>query len=244
MPGAIIAIDQDQGSPSYGTPGVARNDLWQSRLVTARSTASGNTSYLWSFLDIPPGSAATLATPTAQNATWTPDLPGSYRLQLTTNGGGPGNVQVLVAAVTKDTAGTLINRGWRVPALGETALENNFSGQTRSWDEALRFIFNDIAANVMPKAALPLPALNVDWSAADVFTKTLAAGANAITFSNTTDGKTIIVVLTGAGSTVTWPATVKWASGSAPTQTSAGTDVYTFVRAGAAIYGAVTQAMA
>lgn len=143
MPGAIIAIDQDQGAPSFGTPGVARNDLRLGRLTTVRSTAAGNVSYLWTLLDKPPGSASTLANPTAQNATFTPDLPGSYRVQLVTNGGGPGNVQILIAAVTKDFDGITINRGWRIPALGEVVPENNFNGQMRGWDEALRFIFND-----------------------------------------------------------------------------------------------------
>lgn len=143
MPGAIIAIDQDQGAPSFGTPGVARNDLRLGRLTTVRSTASGNISYAWSLLDKPPGSAVTLGTPTAQDATFTPDLPGSYRVQLVTNGGGPGNVQILVAAVTKDFNGLTVNRGWRIPALGEVVPENNFNGQDRGWDEALRYIFND-----------------------------------------------------------------------------------------------------
>jgi hypothetical protein len=91
-------------------------------------------------------------------------------------------------------------------------------------------------------SALAIPALDIDWSAASIFTKTLSAGANVITFSNTADG-TIIVVLTGAASTVTWP-TVKWSGGISPTQTASGTDVYTFVKAGASIYGSVLQVMA
>jgi hypothetical protein len=86
-------------------------------------------------------------------------------------------------------------------------------------------------------------ALVIDWSTSSTFTKTLAAGANAFTFSSTTDGQAIIVVVTGAASTLTWP-TVKWAGGTVPTQTASGTDVYTFVKAGANIYGSVVQAFA
>jgi hypothetical protein len=118
--------------------------LWQNRLVTARSTTAGNLSYAWSLLDKPPGSAATLTGATLINATFTPDIPGSYRVQLITNGGGPGNIQILVAAVTFDNAGVLTQNGWRIPALGERPEENNFGGQLRSWDEALRKIFNDL----------------------------------------------------------------------------------------------------
>lgn len=92
-------------------------------------------------------------------------------------------------------------------------------------------------------ATTAIPALAIDWSLSATYSKTLAAGGNTFTFSNATDGQCIIVVLTGAASTVTWP-TVKWASGAAPTQTASGIDVYTFVKVGSTIYGSVVQAMA
>jgi hypothetical protein len=88
-----------------------------------------------------------------------------------------------------------------------------------------------------------LGALAIDWAVAPVFTKTLSAGSNTFTFSNASDGMCIVVVLTGAASTVVWP-TVKWPAGSAPVQTASGTDVYTFVKANGTIYGSVVQAMA
>ncbi len=93
------------------------------------------------------------------------------------------------------------------------------------------------------EASLAVPALDIDWSLAEVYTKTLAGGANTFTFSNTTDGEVIIVIVTGAASTLTWP-TVKWAGGTPPTQTASGTDVYTFVKAGSTIYGSFVQALA
>jgi hypothetical protein len=94
-------------------------------------------------------------------------------------------------------------------------------------------------------AAVAVSALAIDWSAGAVFTKTLAAGGNTFTFSNAASGQVIVVRLTsdGGGSTVTWP-TVLWAGGVAPTQTSTGVDVYTFVHDGTNIYGSVVQAMA
>lgn len=94
-------------------------------------------------------------------------------------------------------------------------------------------------------AAVAMGALAIDWSLGTVFTKTLSAGSNTITFSNQTSGMVITVRLTsnGGGSTVTWP-TVKWAGGAAPTQTSTGIDVYTFVHDGTSVYGSVVQAMA
>jgi hypothetical protein len=93
------------------------------------------------------------------------------------------------------------------------------------------------------RAVVGVSALAIDWSLGGVFTKTLAAGANTFTFANATGGQCIIVRVTGATSTLTWP-TVRWAGGAAPTQTSAGTDIYTFVHDGTSIYGSVVQAMA
>lgn len=92
-------------------------------------------------------------------------------------------------------------------------------------------------------SASQMGALAIDWSLAGVFTKTLAAGGNTITFSNQVSGMVIVVRLTGAASTVTWP-TVKWAGGTPPTQTTSGTDIYTFVHDGSNVYGSVVQAMA
>lgn len=92
-------------------------------------------------------------------------------------------------------------------------------------------------------SAVAVGAMAIDWAAGTVFTKTLAAGANTFTFSNAASGMVIIVRVTGATSTLTWP-TVRWAGGVAPTQTSAGTDVYTFVHDGTNIYGSVVQDMA
>lgn len=92
-------------------------------------------------------------------------------------------------------------------------------------------------------AAVAVSAMAIDWSLGQVFTKTLAAGANTFTFSNQASGMVIVVRVTGAASTLTWP-TVKWAGGVAPTQTASGTDVYTFVHDGTSIYGSVVQAMA
>jgi hypothetical protein len=97
---------------------------------------------------------------------------------------------------------------------------------------------------VADTAAQAMAALNIDWSTGSVFTKTLAGGANAITFTNQASGRCISVRLTGAASTVTWPAGTKWAGGVPPTQTASGTDIYTFLYDGTNVYGSVVQAMA
>jgi hypothetical protein len=99
------------------------------------------------------------------------------------------------------------------------------------------------AAKVNPGgASVAMGALAIDWSLGNVFTKTLANSGNTITFSNVASGETITVRLTGGGAscTVTWP-TVKWPGGVAPTQTTSGTDVYTFFNDGTNTYGSYTQ---
>lgn len=87
-----------------------------------------------------------------------------------------------------------------------------------------------------------ISALDVDWSIAQTFSKTLAANST-FTFSNVTDGRTIVVAITNTASnyTVTWP-TVKWVGGTQPVQTvGAKVDVWTFVKIGSVIYGSAIQ---
>ncbi len=59
------------------------------------------------------------------------------------------------------------------------------------------------------------------------------ASANTFTFSNPTasgDACSFTLILTNGGSqTVNWPASVDWAGGTAPTLTSSGRDVLTFI---------------
>lgn len=145
MPAASIRIDQDRPGPStsVGTAGVARKDLWLARTVRPTSVNTGS-SYQWTLLDKPPGSATTLTDDTLQTCQFTPDVAGSYRVRLVIDGGGPGEVQVLIAACTFDVNGATVNRGWWVPAVGEQPPENNFAGQTRGWDQAMRFMFDDL----------------------------------------------------------------------------------------------------
>lgn len=74
--------------------------------------------------------------------------------------------------------------------------------------------------------------VDLDLSAAQHFTVTVA-GLITFTFSNTPGGTTahgFTLRLTNGGAyAITWPASVKWAFGLAPTLTSSGKDLLTFV---------------
>ena len=58
---------------------------------------------------------------------------GSYRVRLTTNGGGPGNVQTLVYRARYSNTGVLLAYGLATPAYGERAGEDNAGGNTRGY---------------------------------------------------------------------------------------------------------------
>jgi hypothetical protein len=150
MAGAIIVIDQPGGAGA-GSPGVARNDLWQNKQVNL-SCATVNGGYQWDLLDVPPGSGAALVGEGTSTPTFLPDLIGTYRIQLITNGGGPGNVQILVARVRYTQTGTLQNRGWAPPAVGEQAPESNYGGNARGWAEHIEFILADIRTTLVGPA--------------------------------------------------------------------------------------------
>lgn len=86
-----------------------------------------------------------------------------------------------------------------------------------------------------------ISASEIDWSKGPSHSKTLSANTT-FTFANALDGQTINVAVTNtAGNyTVAWPA-LQWSGGSAPTQTvGAKTDIYTFTKVGANIYGNVS----
>lgn len=143
MPGAVIVADQSAGAGA-GSPGVARNDLWQARAVSLYLGVAGNTTYLWELLSKPTGSATALTSSTASTSGFTPDLVGTYRVRLTVNGGGPGNVQTRVYRCRFDNSGVVASRGWATPAYGETASEANYDGNAIGYGEVFETILADV----------------------------------------------------------------------------------------------------
>lgn len=84
----------------------------------------------------------------------------------------------------------------------------------------------------------------IDVSAGTVFTKTITANTT-ISFTNVPAAPAtacVTLILTNGGAyTVTWPSSVKWNGGTAPTLTSSGVDILTFltVDGGTTWYGSV-----
>jgi hypothetical protein len=73
-------------------------------------------------------------------------------------------------------------------------------------------------------------ALDIDCSAGNYFTKTISSNST-FTFSNATSSRAIsfTLELTHTSGTVTWPASVKWPSDTAPTLTTGKTHLFMFV---------------
>jgi hypothetical protein len=171
---ATIRIDQAANGTPTGTPGVARIDLWLSQVISLVAVNVATT-YQWSFLSKPPTSTVALTGATTSNATFTPDVQGTYRIQLIQNGGGPGNVQVLVAVVRYSSSGGLLAGGLFLPGLGEEPGDNNYptsfdpSGNTRSWDYPFQLLLEAIGGTIgialqnggVPLAGSPFGTLNL-----------------------------------------------------------------------------------
>jgi len=149
---ATFTIDQPTGA-GPGSPGIARRDIWltQTVLLTAVDLSPGG--YVWEFEPggIPPGSTAVINDSTLQQANVSFDLPGSYRVRLLWNGGGPGRVSTKVIRVTKDAFGATVKRNWGYPSFDERPDETNFfDGFTtnfRGWTPEFEAILDDLIAN-------------------------------------------------------------------------------------------------
>lgn len=115
MGAAQIRIDQPtHPTVPVGQPGVARDDLVLGQPVVARNSNDMDVlRWVWALVDKPAGSAAALSSTTSPTVSFTPDVEGSYLLQLAVNDGLGGEVDLKIAAVRNSL-------GYRYPATGET----------------------------------------------------------------------------------------------------------------------------
>lgn len=72
----------------------------------------------------------------------------------------------------------------------------------------------------------------LDMAGANFFSATVS-GSTSFVFAgvptSTLASGLILEITNGGGYTITWPSSVKWPSGTAPTITTSGTDVFTFI---------------
>jgi len=142
MPSAQIRIDQASNPQPAGIAGRARDDLLLGLVVTLRNADDTDVNrHLWSMLDRPLGSAATLSSTVGPVVTFVPDIPGSYRVRLAVNDGIAGQTQVKIAGV-RDGFDRLY------PAVGQLPLEANYlvggSPNTNGWGKEVEGILRSL----------------------------------------------------------------------------------------------------
>lgn len=107
----------------------------------------------------------------------------------------------------------------KLASIGNYSILGNSSASPGSVSEMTVTAFaNMVRARVTATASIA--AVDIDWSAADYFEKTLT-GSVTLTFSNQRKGQCIMIDITNTTSnyTVTWPANVRWPSDTTPTAT-------------------------
>ena len=188
MAAALIRVNQI-GHPTQviGTPGISRDDIVGSTQVQlSNSDDTGVRSHRWELLARPGGSAAVLSSPTSAAVTFTPDLPGTYRIRLRVNEGRKGEVDTRLVAVRD-------SQGFRIPAAGEEA-EANWGGNAFGWQPDMELLLQSIsnvntlftlksAVRLATDAALPAHSFNSTLG-------TLTASANG---ALTVDGVAVVL---------------------------------------------------
>jgi hypothetical protein len=134
MSAANIVISQGGTS---GVAGVSRDDLVAGAVVTLTNASNDGVQRLrWRLVDRPSGSTAALVNAQSSVCTFTPDVPGSYLVELAVDEGARGQVQRRIAAVREDVGGVQC----RMPAAGERDEANWLIGgtpNTRGWTPEL-----------------------------------------------------------------------------------------------------------
>ena len=154
--------------------------------------------------------------------------------------------------ITDSNAATnqvLVGTGASTTAWGSTLTSMTLAGATLSGavDGGAQVISNpvvkDYGETVNIIGATGGGTQDIDITAGNVVTATVDTSANTFTFSNPSVSGvscSFTLILTNGGSqTVNWPAAVDWAAATAPTLTTTGVDVLTFmtVDAGTIWYG-------
>jgi hypothetical protein len=85
-----------------------------------------------------------------------------------------------------------------------------------------------------------------DWTAGSLCLITLTGNCTGTSTMTSPTGvsRLTLMINTGGFTISTWPATVKWSGGAAPTLTSSGLDIITFIWDGSAYYGAISKGFA
>jgi hypothetical protein len=221
-----FAIETDTDKYKIGDGSTAWTSLGYSSLPSnvlpltgGAMTGAITTNSTFDGVDIATRDAILTSTTTTADAAL-PKAGGAMTGAITTNSTFDG-----VDIATRDAilTSTTTTAGAALPKAGGT-----LSGTVDAADQILqRPVMKDYAETKVAMAAHA-----VDLSLGNVQTYTLS-GAQTLTFTNPpatgSAGSFTLIVTNGASATLTWPTSVDWAGGTAPTLTAAGVDILTFL---------------
>jgi len=154
---ASIVINQS-GKPA-GTPSTSRDDLALGIAVTlSNNDNTGIVSWSWEFISKPPGSSATLTTPSASTCSFTPDIRGSYFVKLTVTDGASGtDTDERIGAIKTSYLDV------RIPAAEEKVEFDATLGWADAMYDAIIAIDTDASTN-LKKDGSNSPTANIPWN--------------------------------------------------------------------------------
>jgi len=133
---AQIVIDDGVNPPVIGT--VDRASSFLTTLFTISNfDNTGVLGHDWELVDRPIGSSASLSSTTDPTTTLTPDVPGSYLIQLLTYSDAP---KTVIDGADRQIIGIRFATpfDWLVPAAGETIQQSATRGWAQSREESIR----------------------------------------------------------------------------------------------------------
>ncbi|HMV65507.1 MAG TPA: hypothetical protein PKA64_01560 [Myxococcota bacterium] len=149
--GTAKTIIEQAGLP-LGSPGTPRRDIVIGVPVVIRNASDSNvTSHRWRFVAKPNNSAAFIADPVAPTCVFTPDVVGTWIVELQVNEGVPPN-QIFRTIVAVEDPIT----GWRFPSFAEESESNGWvspntgSPNKQGWADDLLHVLSDILNFVQP----------------------------------------------------------------------------------------------
>ena len=198
-----IGLDGIQYNPTLVTLDIIGNNTYGKGFRIAKSSAGNDARVAGVQMGV---------SSTATNNTFLYNNIGTFTIY---NGSDPTGTSLLSMSTSAATFGAPVDLGTR---------------------ELRNAIFKDYS-EVTSSPAISSGTLTIDLSAANVFTVSLNANittltiSNTLATSNTSTGFTLVLTADGTARTITWPGSVKWPAGTAPTLTSTNgkIDVLSFV---------------
>lgn len=129
---STAAIIFQQSGDLNLTPGSRDDLILNTPVILLNQDNTGITSWLWTIMDRPINSSASLVSPTSSTTTFTPDIIGTYLIKLSINAGSVHDEKGVAIKTT--------NLQYRIPAASETVEFDS----SRGWATALDFALQQL----------------------------------------------------------------------------------------------------